>query len=150
MSNSIESFLAKEPLTTQVFSFDEDGKERGVFSARWRSQDFSSLLDFQIFLFRNSKPLQPYLCGMRGEELKPFFKPEPGAEQAARAFHAQHREVQMDAAAWCAQKLAFADFSWLQAGEHTTVMEFVIDGYPEMIASGPAGYMTTFVADILS
>lgn len=149
MSYTFEDFLAKKPSETYLSRFQEGGIERGVFSACWDPESFDNLLEFQIFLFRYSALMQPCIHEYGHEELKTYLKPDEGADRAARAFHSEHQEVSMDAKVWCSQKLNFADFSWLDSGEYTTLMEFEIDGQPEMIAHGPAGFLSIFVADTM-
>lgn len=149
MPYTFEAFLEKQPYESRLSRFEDDGKERGVFSSRWKLESFASLLDFQIFLFQYSSLLQPYIHEIRGEDLAGYFKSETNPERAARAFHAEHPETQLDAKNWCEQELGFADFSWLKPGDHNTIQEFEIEGYAEMVARGPAGYMTVFVADLL-
>jgi hypothetical protein len=149
MPYTFEAFLEKQPYQTQLSRFQEEGRERGVFSARWKAEDFANLLDFQVFLFKYSSLLQPHIHEMGPEKLEPFFEANATAEQSARTFHAQHREIKSDAKTWCTQNLSFVDLPWLKTGEHTTLMEFEVDGYQEMIAHGPAGYLTIFVADVM-
>ena len=147
MSYDLSEFLAKEPYDTHVCEFD-DHSGRGVFAARWLDFEFDNPLEFHIFLFRFSYVLQPYIQGVRGEELGSFFIPDEDAASRATAMHEAHQFTNLEAIHWM-HRFSFATIPWLRDYEHSTSMELPGDDFPELLAYGKAGYLTVFVADMV-
>ena len=148
MSYDLIEFLEKEPYDTQVCEFD-DNSGRGVFAARWLDFEFANPLEFHIFLFRYSCVLQPYIQGIRGDELNGFFYPDDDAVSRATTMHESHDFKNLEAIHWMNHDLSFASIPWLKDYEHSTSMKLPGDDFPELLAFGTAGYLTIFVADMV-
>jgi hypothetical protein len=149
MPYDFSDFSNKQPYDFHLCRFDDDGTERGVFAARWQASDFQDDLEFQVFLFKYSGLLQPYICGKRDAELESWFAPDEAAESSAIAYHKSHKVVDLDAKDWLERKLSFATIPWLEKGQHLKAMELTVDEFPELVAFGDAGYLTVFVADLI-
>ncbi len=142
-------FLEKQPHECYVCQLDTDS-ERGIFAARWPSEDFQSPLDFQIFLFKFSSLLQPYIHGLREVELESYFQSDENAVAKAKDFHRAQTIIASDAKEWLAREFSFAKIPWLQSNDHENSMELTVDDTPELFAFGENGYLTIFVADLIA
>ncbi|QDU01312.1 hypothetical protein V6x_09910 [Gimesia chilikensis] len=146
MSYNLSEFLEKAPYDTEVCPFD-DHSGRAVFAARWYDFEFNNPLEFHIFLYRFSCVLQPYIQGIRGDELEDFFFPDSDATTQATREHESHHFQDLEAIHWMYRDLNFVKIPWLQDYEHSKSMELPGDDFPELLAFGKAGYLTIFVAD---